>query len=70
MTGTRKTQTLPWWLGGGGRKGKDDRKQNTLAMLLYQAYQCAAEITLQTSYNSKRFSKLMKTISHTQKLLI
>jgi hypothetical protein len=27
MTG--RSQTLPWWPGGGGR-GKDDRKQNTL----------------------------------------
>jgi hypothetical protein len=30
MTG--RSQTLPWWLGGGG---KDDRKQNTLAVLEY-----------------------------------
>jgi len=29
MTG--RSQTLPWWL---GRRGKDNRKQNTLASLL------------------------------------
>ncbi len=29
MTG--RSQTLPWCLGGGGIKTKDDRKQNTLA---------------------------------------
>jgi hypothetical protein len=28
-------QTLTWWLGvGGRRRGKDDRKQNTLALLV------------------------------------
>jgi hypothetical protein len=31
MTG--RSQTLPWWMGGGGGRGKDDRKQNTLAPL-------------------------------------
>jgi hypothetical protein len=30
------TKTLPWWLGGGGR-GKDDRKQNVLALLVGSA---------------------------------
>ncbi len=28
---TSRSQTLPWWLGEG--RGKDDRKQNTLAPL-------------------------------------
>ncbi len=29
-----RTQTLPWWLGVGGEEvKKDDRKQNTLALL-------------------------------------
>jgi hypothetical protein len=31
MTG--RSQTVPWWLGRGG--GKDDRKQNTWARLVY-----------------------------------
>jgi hypothetical protein len=33
MTG--RSQTLPWWLGEEG--GKDDRKQNTLALLYEKA---------------------------------
>jgi hypothetical protein len=30
---TDKSQTLSWWLGGGGKGVKTNRKQNTLAPL-------------------------------------
>ncbi len=35
-----RTQTLPWWLGG---RGKDDRKQNTLALNEYLVYSINVE---------------------------
>jgi hypothetical protein len=59
MTG--RSQTLQWWLAKfilGGRKGKDDRKQNTLAPFV--GISLNSHYTVEMNFTIRQKSKIGK----------